>query len=436
MIDVTTIHVKAGDGGNGVVSFRREKYIPKGGPDGGDGGFGGSVFLVGESNLRTLDFFSGKERFKAEFGGHGRKQNMHGKKGESLELKVPLGTVVWEIQKENSKEKNEKILEPKLEGEKLSRGRVFEVWKALREQVRNDGDEVTKGYECVSRVDGLRKFGMRVLVEVTEQGKKVKIARGGKGGRGNFFFRSASNRVPREAEPGEPGEERWLVLELKLLADVGLVGLPNAGKSTLLSVLTEARPKIADYPFTTLEPNLGVMRLNVKSKNQKAKKMGLRRIYGELVIADLPGLIEGASQGKGLGQEFLRHVERCRLLVHVVGINDKISMQSGSSQVARSDRDDPVALNSLASGSNSGIEEILRDYQTIRKELEEYHPSLTRKSEVVVVNKTDLISSSQIEKIKMQIEKKFEERGVTELMFVSAATGEGIEELKQKLMKL
>src|SRR2546428_7261458 len=243
--DHTKIFVKAGDGGNGSRHFRREKFAPLGGPDGGDGGRGGSVYLEASTNLNTLIDYRYRHHFKAGAGEPGIRQKMHGAKGEDIVLSVPCGTIVRDA------ESNE------------------------------------------------------VIADLVEEGQRVMVARGGRGGLGNVHFATSTHQAPQEAQKGEPGEERWIQLELRLIADVGLVGLPNAGKSTLLAALTAARPKIADYPFTTLEPNLGVMELGPEDERRPT-------------IADVPGLIEGASQGAGLGHAFLRHVERTRILVHVV----------------------------------------------------------------------------------------------------------------------
>jgi GTPase len=244
-VDEASIHVKAGDGGNGCVSFRREKYIPKGGPDGGDGGNGGSVVFVADPHKDTLLDFSGKHHWTAPRGEAGMGKKMFGKGGEDLVIPVPPGTMVFDL--------DQGIL----------------------------------------------------LADLNEPGRRIVIARGGKGGRGNWHFRTPTNQAPRYAEPGEEGQERRLRLELKLIADVGLVGMPNAGKSTLLRAISAARPKVADYPFTTLEPQLGIVELT-----------GYRR----LVVADIPGLIEGAQHGAGLGHAFLRHIERTKIIVHLLDL--------------------------------------------------------------------------------------------------------------------
>lgn len=281
-IDEATIYVKGGDGGNGCVAFLREKYVPFGGPAGGDGGKGGDVILYVDPHLNTLYHFTHRRHFRAERGQHGRGKNQHGANGADLRVPVPPGTIVR--------------------------------------------DAATG----------------RVLADLTEPGQEVVVARGGRGGRGNARFATPSNQAPRIAEKGEPGEERTLHLELKLLADVGLVGKPNAGKSTLLAAVTAARPKIAPYPFTTLYPHLGVVALDERTT---------------FVMADLPGLIEGASEGKGLGHDFLRHVERTRLLVHLL---------DGTSE-------DPIG-----------------DFRAINAELAAFGHGLDRKPQLVAFNKMDL----------------------------------------------
>jgi len=440
MIDVALIHVKAGNGGNGKVSFRREKYAPKGGPDGGDGGNGGGVYLVGESNLRTLDYFAGKQRFTAKSGGHGRHKKQEGPKAESMHIKVPQGCIVYEI-------------DGNIESQ-LSRKALFEILRANKAQlevIHREGDNFRIQLENSARVDGrwensetdnrhqlTDKLRITLVGEVLESGQEVVVAKGGMGGRGNTAFKGPSNTTPREAEEGTKGEERWLVLELKMLADVGLVGLPNVGKSTLLSVLTNARPKIADYEFTTLEPNLGVMKIgNIPHqsgsshlarslRDDKAALKSLATLSRELVMADIPGLIEGASEGKGLGDEFLRHVERCRVLVHVVAPKLITNNQAPNSKQIQN-MNDQISKQIAA--------QLIRDYETVRGELEDYHPDLLKKQEIVVVNKIDLLSASQISNLKSQISKVFGEKGINSILFVSAGTREGIGALEDLLCK-
>jgi len=286
--DEVRIHVKAGDGGDGAVAFRREKYRPRGGPSGGNGGDGGDVILTVDSHRSTLYHFSKRSHFKAGRGQHGRGSDQHGASGDDVRAAVPPGTMVYDAET----------------GE--------------------------------------------LLGDLTEVGEKLVVAHGGRGGRGNASFASATDQAPRVAEHGEPGEERWLRLELKVLADVGLVGMPNAGKSTFLAATTAARPKIAAYPFTTLQPNLGVVVLDPET---------------EFVMADIPGLIEGASEGKGLGHEFLRHVERTRILIHLI---------DGLSQ-------DP-----------------LDDFATINRELATYSQKLTEKPQLVAFNKIDMPDAQEL----------------------------------------
>ena len=317
MIDFARITIKAGDGGDGRVSFRREKFVPKGGPDGGDGGRGGSVYFETDKDLNTLKPFQFQKVFSAQNGEAGGKNKRHGADGSDLIIKVPVGTVV-------NKE-----------------------------------------------------------LDLVKEGEKVCLAKGGHGGRGNWQFRSPTMTTPRIAEAGIMGEAKQLTLELKLLADVGLIGLPNSGKSTLLSVLTKAKPKIADYPFTTLEPNLGVLRLT----------------RSNLVIADIPGLIEGASRGRGLGIEFLRHIERCKILVHILD------------------------------GAKLLISEVLlKDYQTVRNELASYSTSLIDKPEIVVLNKIDVLNKKQIRTAMTTLKKTKKS-----VIGISAASHENLEELKKEL---
>lgn len=287
--DYAKVNVKAGDGGNGIVAFRREKYVPKGGPAGGDGGKGGSIILRADEGLRTLVDFRYQTHYKGKRGEHGSGAKQHGRSADDIVLRVPVGTVV------------------------------------------RDAD--TK----------------RLLGDLREHGQEIVVAQGGRGGRGNARFVSSTHRAPAFAENGEKGEERWITLELKLLADVGLVGFPNVGKSTIISRVSAAKPKIANYHFTTLEPNLGMVRVDAGRS---------------FVIADVPGLVEGAAEGAGLGHRFLRHVERTRVLVHVVDI-------------AGSEGRDP-----------------LEDLAVIRGELERYAPHLNEKPMVIVANKADLMSEA------------------------------------------
>ena len=315
LFDEAKIRVKAGDGGNGIVAFRREKFVPRGGPAGGNGGRGGDVVLVADKRLQTLIDFKRRAYFSAERGGHGGGSDRQGANGETLRIAVPVGTVV-----------------------------------------RDDEGNL--------------------LADLTEPGQELVVAQGGKAGRGNAAFASASNQAPRFAEKGEPGEERWITLELKLIADVGIVGLPNAGKSTLLAAVSAARPKIADYPFTTLEPNLGVAEIDDRV----------------MVLADIPGLIEGAHMGAGLGIKFLRHIERTRVLIHLLnGLSD-----------------DP-----------------LDDFETINHELYAFDERVARKPQIVALNKMDI---PDVRDKWGTIQAAMQERGLP-VYAISAATGEGVRDL-------
>ena len=317
-IDVAKIELKAGKGGDGSVAFRREKYEPSGGPAGGDGGDGGSIIIVGDKDIKTLMDYSYKSIYKAENGGDGRNKKQFGKKGEDLILKVPVGTLI-------------------------------------------------KDYDTDT-----------VIYDVKHDKEEFVICKGGKGGKGNVHFKSSIRQAPRFAEPGEKGEEKTIKLELKLLADVGLIGLPNVGKSTLLSIMSNARPKIANYHFTTLEPNLGVCKVGEKS----------------FVLADIPGLIEGASEGLGLGHDFLKHIERTKILVHVLDI-------SGSE------------------GRNP-----IEDFELINSELSSYNIKLNDKKMLVVLNKTDLGAEENIKEFREKYSDK-----VDEIVEISAATTENVDKL-------
>jgi GTPase len=328
-VDEAKILVKGGDGGNGCVAFRREKYVPRGGPSGGDGGRGGSVYLEANPNDNTLLRYRYNREFRADRGRHGEGSNCTGVSGEDMILKVPVGTLVFDGQKD------------------------------------------------------------ALLADLKKPGQRVLVAEGGKGGRGNQHFAKPWHQAPREKEDGEPGEERQLRLELKLLADVGLVGFPNAGKSTLISVLSAARPKIANYPFTTLEPNLGVVNADGGTGGHGTE---LGRTF---VVADLPGLIEGASEGAGLGIRFLRHVERTRLLVNLIDTSDT------------SERD-PV-----------------KAFEIIERELRAFSEALTDKPMIVVATKLDATT----DRAKLEELLGFCEETGLEFHAISAATGEGLKEL-------
>jgi len=324
-VDEAEIEVRAGKGGHGCVSFRRERFVPRGGPDGGHGGDGGSIYIQATSGLNTLLDVVSRRHWFAKNGRPGEGSNRRGRNGRGITIKVPVGTLVYDHEK-----------------------------------------------------------GV-LLKDLVEAGQQIVVARGGKGGRGNTAYTTPTNQAPRQADPGEPGEERLLRLELKLIADIGLVGLPNAGKSTLLSRLSRARPKIADYPFTTTEPQLGIIELS-----------GLRR----LVMADLPGLIEGAHTGVGLGDTFLRHIERTGVILHIVDVMP-------------------------GNGHPSPAEA----YRTIREELQQYSAKLAAKPELVVANKMDLTGSlAAVDQLRGEL-------GM-EVVGISAVVGEGLDRLLEQLWTL
>lgn len=356
MVDQVKIMVRAGNGGAGAVSFRREKFVPKGGPDGGDGGKGGDVYIETDPNINTLQDFAHNKKYAAGDGEKGHGKKMSGAKGDEITIKVPVGTLV-KLTRLTPETKEER--EIRVGGMKLGvLGKLFSQKQISGETWQN--------------------------FDFSELGMKVLIAHGGKGGKGNVHFKGSSRTTPMIAEDGQLGEAFDVEMELKLLADVGLVGLPNAGKSTLLSVLSNARPKIADYEFTTLEPNLGVLKVGDK----------------HLVIADIPGLIEGASEGKGLGIQFLRHVERTKVLVHLVP----------------------------ATGGST--EEIYEKYKVIRKELKSFGGGLEDKKEIVVLSKVDLVENETV----LDTVKFFKKKKII-LLPMSAATGTGTKELIKKIVE-
>jgi len=320
-LDQAKIYVKAGDGGPGSASFRREKFVEFGGPDGGDGGDGGSIILSAQENLNTLIDFRFKQHFKAERGQNGMGKKKTGKNGKDLILKIPIGTQIFE-------EDNNTLID-----------------------------------------------------DLTKIGQKIVIAKGGKKGLGNVRFKSSTNRAPRKKTDGSEGESFWICLQLKVIADIGIIGMPNAGKSSLLSMLTKAKPKIANYPFTTINPNLGVASYNDK----------------EVTLADIPGLIEGAHEGIGLGDKFLRHIERCKSLIHLIDITD---------------------------------ENVLENYQKIRKELSKYSTSLLKKKEIIVFNKIDIISANESNTKISSFKKKIRKN----IYKISVIQNNGLTNLKKNLI--
>ena len=324
-IDEAVIHVKAGDGGNGSAAFRREDGVPRGGPSGGDGGNGGSIIVVADTRLSSLLDYKYQRHYKADRGEDGRNKDQYGAAGEDLVLRVPVGTVIYDDE---------------------------------------SGDP---------------------LADLDAPGAQFTLARGGEGGKGNIHFKTPWNQAPRTAEPGTPGEEKTVRLELKLLADVGLLGFPNVGKSTFISKVSRARPKIADYPFTTLVPNLGVVQLSDER---------------HFVIADIPGLVEGAADGAGLGHQFLRHVERCRVLLHILD----------------------------ATFTTGPDRSPLADYHVINAELAQYAPELADKPQVVVLNKVDATAPEDVDEHR----RAFAAENI-ELLTMSGVTGEGVQNVLEKL---
>jgi len=320
-VDQAKFFVKAGDGGNGCVSFRREKYVPRGGPNGGDGGKGGDVIIRATKQLHSLIDFKYKSHFKAERGMHGQGKDMHGRSGKHYTLQVPIGSVIKDAESDH------------------------------------------------------------IIVDLMSDGQEIIVAAGGSGGHGNAHFASGANRTPRYATKGKIGEEKWFKIELKLIADVGLVGLPNAGKSSILARLSAANPKIADYPFTTLEPQLGVLH---------------QKYSDPYIIADIPGLIEGAHQGVGLGHSFLRHIERTSIILHILDIS---------------------------------VDKHHKNFKIIEDELSSYKKELTDRVKIVVLNKIDLVDADMVQ----EIGEDYFRFGV-KTVCLSAKTGEGIEQLKDELV--
>lgn len=333
-LDEAVITVKGGHGGRGCVGFRREKYIPKGGPNGGDGGCGGDVYVVADENADTLSDFASRKKFEAERGGFGLGKNCNGRDGRDVFLKVPPGTVVSVID--------------------AATGKNIPIG-----DLESDGDTIL-------------------------------AARGGRGGYGNAHFKSSTRQAPDFAELGEPGETKTIRLDLKLVADIGIIGYPSVGKSSLISVISAARPKIADYPFTTLAPNLGVVRVDDR----------------KYVVCDIPGLIEGSSEGKGLGHEFLRHIERCGALLHLLDIG----------RALRTEQKPDASL-------------LIEDNAAIRKELAAYSPALASKHEIVVLNKSDLVAHDTA-----AMEKSLRNQGIEIFMSISCATGRNTAQLAKKLL--
>ena len=377
MIDTVKITIKAGDGGDGAVSFHREKFVTRGGPDGGDGGRGGSVYFIADNNTSTLDDFRSKKVFGAQNGEAGKKLKMYGKNGEDLFVKVPVGTLVFEVDSS------------------------WQAPQQFEERAVRSGTRDGKAAEPASHRNGL-------VADLNHLGAEFLIAKGGRGGKGNYRFKSSTNQTPTQYVPGEPGEQKEIILELKMIADVGLIGLPSAGKSTLINALTHINAKVAEYHFTTLTPNLGVWEID------RGKKV---------VVADIPGLVEGASSGKGLGDEFLRHVERTKVLVHLVDPLSSVwqAPQQFEERAVRSETRDEKAAEPAMTIEPARV---YQSYQVVLKELQQYKIGLwdiTKKPQVVVINKVDI---TEVKGGLGGIVEYFKNRGV-EVLPISAATGEG-----------
>lgn len=410
MIDLVKLILVAGDGGRGRISFHRNKQTTKGGPNGGDGGDGGHVIIRGNKNLATLKHFAGKVLYEAQDGFPGDKQKKIGAKGESLVIEVPIGTSIGLIAENDIAKKRRTFVGM----DTLFRREAVHPEKYY---VEKEGAPIPEQYYQLIEIIGTGEVvepdvnailtatkGVEPLqvAEITADGQEVVICQGGFGGRGNDRFKSSINQTPLEAEFGSEGEKRGVILELKLLADVGLVGFPNAGKSTFLSVVTKARPKIANYPFTTIEPNLGVIYYD---------DVGVDGIK-ELIVADIPGLIEGASEGKGLGHDFLRHVENCSVLMFVLALEET-----------------QVFDHSLTDEEKARL--LLDQFTKLKIELEAHGDILQDKKYIVTVNKSDLYSESLI----AAIHKLFSKEGI-EPRFFSGATQIGLADIKNLLREL
>lgn len=412
MVDFVKLLLIAGNGGNGRVSFRREKFVQKGGPDGGDGGKGGNIIFRCSDKLSTLGHLAGKKKYLAENGGFGGGRNKYGANGEDEIIEVPVGTTLW-VLGENISAHYRRIDPVGAKEKSLTKFTIEKIgahmpptpqdkWQSVAKWIdRSDDSDYGLSTERSLHQSDFRTIPKYKHHEFTKPGEELVVCMGGHGGRGNSRFASSTNTTPLTAEFGESGEQRVVVLEMKLLADVGLVGLPNAGKSTLLSVVTKARPKIASYPFTTLEPQLGIMQL----PGNKEKT--------EVVLADIPGLIEGASEGRGLGYAFLRHIENCRALVYYLGLPETANADMTAKEIA---------------------DELYATYTLLKKELESYATSLVAKPTMVVINKIDLVEPNLIKEVVKLLAKKLGKDVM--LQPISAATRQGLTEFANHLATL
>ena len=413
MIDLVKLKLVAGDGGHGIVSFRREKYVPKGGPDGGAGGNGGSIILRSRRGLTTLRDYAGVHKIEAKDGKRGAFRKRFGERGEDKIIDVPIGTevaLVAENKISAARRKKYGFVNDEGEQELLNRA-DFKEGEVAPGRGRSNGtlakyylEDEKQGIPWIEAddldINNLEEELSETLFIFTEDNQEIVICQGGIGGRGNVSFKSSMNTTPLEAEYGSFGEQKYVKLELKLLADLGLVGFPNAGKSTFLSKVTKANPKIANYPFTTLEPNLGIMYL------------GEGQAKDEIVIADIPGLIEGASEGKGLGLDFLRHVENSKALMFVLYLTEEVIFDQNISDQEKA-------------------EMLWEQYQKLKHELETYSDEMAQKTSFLTINKIDLYNAKQIDIFRSYFKHKN-----MNVIFFSTVSGEGLDEVKKEIAKL
>lgn len=410
MTDLVSLILRAGDGGLGKVSFHREKYVLKGGPDGGAGGQGGNVVVRGTRSVATLKPYAGKTKFEAQAGEPGGRRKRYGGKGEDLVLEVPIGTEIWSVAENETARKRRMIkgINESWKKDEIIRAKYYLEKEGQAPPPQEEDLWLTAlGGEAVAEpveelLGGAHQSPQKVLLgTILEEGQEILVCQGGFGGRGNVVFKGPANTTPLEAEYGAPGEKRLVVFELKLLADVGLVGFPNAGKSTLLSRITKAQPKIANYPFTTIEPNLGILTAEERDREMQ-----------EVVVADIPGLIEEASAGKGLGFDFLRHIENTSMLLFVLALDESLVFDETLTPATKAER-------------------LHEQFLSLQKELAAHGKILTEKPYRVSVNKIDLYPPE----LRQEIMRLFTERG-EEVVLFSGATGEGLPELKRVVFDL
>ncbi len=417
MVDLVKLFIKAGQGGDGRISFHSNRYQIKGGPDGGDGGDGGNIVAVATQHQNTLRDFSGVSRLEAQDGHIGGADKMHGKTAEDTVVELPIGTRVWKITSSylprelKRMYKNDRDLgRVEREIERRPGGPIQEaegVFTLSSSETEPSEMPVSAPAEKGVVSYAGYEYAVELVGDLLTPGQELVIAKGGRGGKGNEYYKSSRNTTPMEAQTGEGGESGDYFFELQLLADVGLVGFPNAGKSTLLSILTKATPKIGNYPFTTIEPNLGV--LTIEAKNAKERR--------SIVIADIPGLIEGASDGKGLGTQFLRHISRCRGLIFLLSIDDNLLF------------DEAVSTKQLVKAYEDSYETLTKELQAYEKKTSSIDLKFAKKKKVLVLSKADLLEKTRKSDISATLSKKIENA-----FWISAVSGEGLEELKKKIL--